>query len=253
MYNDQILQKIKNQNVKPISRNIFILRKVCIWFLLAISTVFGTYAFAFFFLKTLYIDYDNWHYFASSYNRFLIANIPLIWVVLFIVSLLLVYYLFKKTNKGYKYSIVFIGAGSLILSFTLGVILAKILVQREYFIDKFENERVMSWTDPESGRLSGEILFTDKEYVLLRDIKDDVWNVSTIYLLENSKEVLQNTKLVSIVGKYDYENNFTACQIIPLNIDKMRFKPNRNNRPEVHTSEQNSFVDDICDFVINKK
>ncbi|MBC7767038.1 hypothetical protein H7Y21_03540 [Arenimonas sp.] len=253
MYNDQILQKIKNDNVKPISRNIFLLRKVCIWFLLAISTVFGAYAFAFFFLKTLYIDYDNWHYFASSYNRFLISNIPLIWAVLFIVSLLLVYYLFKKTNKGYRYSIVFIGAGSLILSFTLGIILAKILAQKEYFTDKFENERVMSWTDPQSGRLSGEILFTNKDFILLRDIKDDVWNVNTVYLLENSKELLQNNQLVSIIGKYDYENNFTACQIIPLNIDKMRFKPNRNNRPEVHEIEQNIFVNDICDFVINKK
>ena len=87
----------------------------------------------------------------------------------------------------------------------------------------------------------------------MRDIKDDVWNVSTVYLLENSKEVLQNNQLLSIIGKYDYENNFTACQIMPLNIDKIRFKPNRNNRLEVRAYEENSFVDDICDFVINGK
>ncbi|MBC7981580.1 hypothetical protein H7X65_00720 [Candidatus Parcubacteria bacterium] len=239
--------------MKPISRGVFLFRKVSIWFLLAISTIFGAYAFAFFFLKTLYIDYDNWHYFASSYNRFLIQNIPLIWMVLFMVSLALVFYLFKKTNKGYKYSIVFIGAGSLIISFSLGVALSKILAQRGYFIEEFENERVMNWTSPESGRLSGEVLFTDGEYILLRDIKDDVWNVNTMYLLDNSKEVLQNNQLISVIGKYDYENNFTACQIIPLNIDRMRFKPNPDNGPMMHPGQRNIFVDDICDVVINGK
>ncbi|MBC7981865.1 hypothetical protein H7X65_02200 [Candidatus Parcubacteria bacterium] len=253
MHSEQILQKIKNENLRPISRSVFLFRKVSIWFLLAISTIFGAYAFAFFFLKTLYIDYDNWHYFASSYNRFLIENIPLIWVVLFILSLLLIFYLFKKTNKGYKYSIVFIGAGSLIISFSLGVVLSKILAQKGYFIEEFENERVMNWTDPESGRLSGEVLFSDDQYILLRDIKDDVWNVNTIYLLDNSKEVLQNNQLVSVIGRYDYENNFTACQIIPLNIDKMRFKPNPKNRPGAHLNQDNSFVNDICDLVINGK
>ena len=253
MHNDQILQKIKDENIKPTSRNVFLFRKVSIWFLLAISTVFGAYAFAFFFLKTLYIDYDNWHYFASSYNRFLIDNIPLIWGVLFIVSLLLVFYLFKKTNKGYKYSILYIAAGSLIISFSLGVVLSKILAQKGYLIEQFENERVMNWTDPESGRLSGEVLFTNNEYILIRDIKDDVWNVNTTYLLENSREVLQNSQLISIIGRYDYENNFTACQIMPLNIDRMRFKPNSKNRLPFGAPHRNPFVDDICDVVINGK
>ena len=119
MNNNQIIQKIKEGNVKPISRNIFLLRKISIWFLLAISTIFGAYAFAFFFLKTMYIDFDNWNYFASSYNQFLIDNIPIIWVILFIISLLLVFYLFKKTNKGYKHSIVFVAVVSLITSFSL--------------------------------------------------------------------------------------------------------------------------------------
>lgn len=253
MDNEQIIQKIKNENIRPTSRNVFLFRKVSIWFLLAISTVFGAYAFAFFFLKTLYIDYDNWHYFSSSYNRFLVDNIPLIWAVLFVVSLLLVFYLFKKTNKGYKHSIVFIALGSLAISFSLGIALSKILAEKGYFIEQFENERLMNWTDPMSGKLSGEVLFVNAEYILLRDIKDDVWNVDTTYLLDNSKEVLQNSQLVSIIGKYDYEHNFTACQIMPLNIDKLRFKPNAKNRLPVHSVHNTEFVDDICDFVINRK
>ncbi len=247
------MQKIKEGNVRPISRSIFLLRKISIWFLLAISTIFGSYAFAFFFLKTLYIDFDNWNYFASSYNQFLISNIPIIWAILFIISLLLVFYLFKKTNKGYKYSIVFVAGISLIISFSLGIALSKVLAQRGYFLDQFENERLVNWTDPQSGRLSGEVLFIDRQYMLIRDIQDGVWNVNTSYLLDNSKEVLQNNQLISIAGRYDYQNNFTACQIIPLNIDKIRFKPNSNNGLRPSINKNNSFVSDICDFVINRK
>jgi hypothetical protein len=253
MNNDQIIQKIKTDNLKPISKNVFLFRKISIWFLLAISTVFGAYAFAFFFLKTLYIDFDNWHYFASSYNMFLIDNIPYIWAGLFVISLLLVFYLFKKTNKGYRYSVVFIGAGSVVMSFSLGIGLSKILAQKGYFTERFDSERVMNWTNPQSGRLSGEILFIEDEYILLRDIKDDVWNVNVSYVLDNSRGLLQNNQLISIVGKYDYENNFTACQIMPLNVDKIRFKPNAGNRTVLNIHKDNSFVNDICDFVINAK
>jgi hypothetical protein len=251
MHNDQIIQKIKSENLKPISKKVFLFRKVSIWFLFAITTVFGAYAFAFFFLKTLSIEFDNWHYLNNSYNWFLVENIPIIWIILFIFSLLLMFYLFKKTNKGYKYSIVYVGAGSVIISFFLGVVLAKTLAYNGLLIDRFENETIINWTNPESGRLSGEVLFVNNDYVLIRDIKDGVWNVNIDYILDNSRQVLQDYQVVSIVGKYDYENNFTACQIIPLNIDKMRFKPNPVNKYNKKMDQNNDFVKDICDFVIN--
>lgn len=251
MQNNQIIQKIKNENLKPISRKIFLFKKVSIWFLFAITTVFGAYAFAFFFLKIISIDFDNWNYFNNSYNGFLMENIPIIWIILFVFSLILMFYLFKQTNRGYKYSIIFVGASSVLISFILGGVLAKTLAYKGLLVDRFENERIMNWTNPESGRLSGEVLFIDNGYILIRDIKDDVWNINIDYILDNSKQVLQDHQVISIIGKYDYENNFTACQIMPLNIDKMRFKPNPMNRFNRDVHNNNNFVKDICDFVIN--
>jgi hypothetical protein len=180
-------------------------------------------------------------------------NIPIIWVILFIFSLLLMFYLFKKTNKGYKHSILFIGVGSLTISFLLGAVLAKTLAYQGSLVGRFENERVMDWTNPESGRLSGEVLFVNNEYALIRDIADEVWNVDIGYILDNSKQVLLDYQVVSVVGKYDYENNFTACQVIPLNVYKIGFKPNPDNRFNRVKNKENRFVKDICDFVINSK
>lgn len=160
------------------------------------------------------------------------------------------FYLVKKINKGYKYSIIYLSAVSLTISFLLGGILAKTLAYRGLLIDRFENENVLNWTNPESGRLSGEVLFTDKNYVLIRDIKDNVWNVDIGYVLDNSKQVLRDNQVVSIIGKYDYKNNFTACQIMPLNIDKLRFKPNPGNKSNRNINSDNYFVKEICDFVI---
>ncbi len=247
---NEIIQKIKNKNIKPIPRNIFLFKKLYIWFLFTITTIFGAYTFAFFFLKILSIEFNNWYYFNNSYNGFLIENIPIIWIILFIFSLFMMFYLVKKINKGYKYSIVYLGAVSLTISFLLGGILAKTLAYRGLLIDRFENENVLNWTNPESGRLSGEVLFTDNNYVLIRDIKDNVWNVDIGYVLDNSKQVLRDNQIVSIIGKYDYENNFTACQIMPLYIDKLRFKPNPGNKSNRNINSDNYFVKEICDFVI---
>ena len=110
MNNEQIIQKIKDQNLRPTSKRFFLFKKISIWFLFSMSTIFGAYTFAFFFLKTLYIDFKNWHYLSNSYNIFLIENIPIIWITLFIISIVFMFYLFKKTNKGYKYSIFFIAS-----------------------------------------------------------------------------------------------------------------------------------------------
>lgn len=252
MNNDQIIQKIKNENLKPISRYIFLFRRVSVWFLLALSTIFGAYAFAFFFLKTLYIDFENWEYFADSYNMFLIENIPIIWVLLFVISLILIFYLFKKTNRGYKHSILLIGSISLIISFILGTLLSKTFYGN-VLMERFENERTVDWTNPISGRLSGEVLFVDDKYVLVRDIQDDVWNVDTSYLLDNSKYILFNNQMISIIGKYDYENNFTACQILPFDIDINRFRPNPLNKTVGKVNRNNYLVKSVCDFVINSR
>lgn len=252
MNNDQIIQKIKNENVKPISKYIFLFRKISVWFLLALSTMFGAYAFAFFFLKTLYIDFDNWEYFADSYDTFLMDNIPLIWAILFVVSLLLMFYLFKKTNKGYRYSIIFIGSTSLAISFVLGIVLSKTFYGN-MLIERFEDEKAINWTNPKSGRLSGEVLFIDDNYVLVRDIQDDIWNVNTDYLLENSKDILANYPMISIIGKYDYANNFTACQVLPFDIDRNRFRPNPMNKIVERVNRNNDLVKSVCDFVINSK
>jgi hypothetical protein len=163
----------------------------------------------------------------------------------------MMFFLFKKTNRGYKHSIVFVGFLSIAVSFILGLALAKILSQRGILIEQFERERVMDWTNPKAGRLSGAVLLKDEDFIVLRDIQDDIWNVDTSHILDNSKDALENNEFVSIIGRYDYENNFTACQIIPLRMDRMRFRPDPKNRPGMMQEEVNTFASDICDFVIN--
>ena len=126
--------------------------------------------------------------------------------------------LFKNTHKGYRYSIFFITSMSLIVSFILGIGLAKVLAYKGDIINDFERDRIDRWTNPESGRLSGEVIYIDNDYILLRDIKNDVWNVYINYVPENSRQTLDNNTLISIIGRYDGDLNFTACQIMPLDL-----------------------------------
>jgi hypothetical protein len=251
MNNDQIIQKIKTENVQPISKNVFLVRKITVWLMFAVSTIFGAYAFAFFFLKTLYVDFDDWYYFSNTYNGFLFKNIPILWLMLFVLSILAMFLIFKKTGKGYRYSILFLAAISLVISFSLGLILSKVLAYKDFFTDRFENERFMDWTNPKSGRLSGEVLYINDQYIILRDIKDNIWNVDVRYLIEDSKQTLEQGQIVSIVGHYDFEGNFTACQVMPFHMNHMRFKPSHDIVFDQTQEESNDSVRDICNFVMN--
>ncbi len=252
MDNNQIIQKIKQENLKPISKNIFLLKRIIVWFLLFISTVFGAYSFAFFFLKTLFIDFDHWYFLSDSYDKFLMENIPIFWVILFTFSILSIYFLFKNTNKGYKYSILLIASSSLTVSFILGIALSKVLAQKGILTERFEQEMVMQWTNPNAGRISGEVLFVDNDYILVRDINDDLWNINIQYVLDESRDVLRNDQLVSIIGRLDYDNNFTACQIMPFDMDKRKFRPNPG--PKTYNEmRENQITKDICNFVINQR
>lgn len=254
MNNHEIIEKIKKEHIKPTSRLIFMFKKSLMWFLLIITTVFGAYSFAFFFLKTLYIDFVNWKYIFDSYDSFLLANIPFIWIFLCLLSLYTVSVLFSKTEKGYKYPIYYVASLSIIISFVLGLGLAKFFAYKGILIERFEEEKVMHWFMPDSGFLSGEIIFKNDDYILIRDIHNDVWNVNMEYVLDNSKLIAEQYPLITIIGKYDYAYNFTACQIIPLDMPHKRFKPrpDKEFRPAKNI-DRSMISSEICDFVINKK
>ncbi len=254
MNNDQIIQKIKEENLKPISKSIFILRKVVVWFLLIMATLFGAYTFAFLFLKLLYIDFDNWFYLADSYDHFLIENLPLIWIILFVFSITSIFILFKKTGRGYKHSILMIALTSILISFILGIFLSKVLISRNLLIERFEQERMMKWTNPNEGRISGEMIFMDNDYMLIRDIRDDLWNVDIQYILDDSRQVIENDQLISIIGRPGEGNNFVACQILPLDMNKDHFRPNSKgfSYKNIDNFIENKINKDICDFVIKQ-
>ena len=173
MNNDKIIQKIKEDNIKPISKSVFMFKRILIWSLLFMTTLFGIYTFALFFLKILFVDFDKWYFLSDTYDDFIIDNIPFIWLSLFCISLFTVFFLIRKTDKGYRYSLLLIFTSSLFVSMLLGLSLSKILARQNIFIQKLHDEKMMKWTNPEDGRIIGEVLYKDsqKKYLLIRDIK----------------------------------------------------------------------------------
>ncbi len=257
MNNDKIIQKIKEENIKPISKSIFLFKKIIIWSLIFITTIFGIYTFALFFLKILFIDFDKWYFLSDTYDDFIIDNIPFIWLSLFCISIFTIFFLIRKTNKGYKYSILLISTSSLIISIILGLSLSKILAKQNIIMQKLHDEKMIKWTNPEGGRIMGEVLYKDlqKQYLLIRDINDSVWNVDISYILDDSEYLIDNNQVVSIIGRFDYDGNFTACQILSMDIPKDRFNPNPQNIDKVFLQKKhgkNRLTQEICDFVINK-
>ncbi len=262
MNKDQIIQKIKQENIKPKPKYFFIFKKVLTWILLTITTIFGSYAFAFLFLKLFFIDFKYWYFFSDSYDKFIFYNLPLIWIALFIISLYLISYLFTKTSHGYRYSLFVIGIISIFVSMLLGIFLAKYIANTDSMMHNLERERIERWHKPRSGLLLGEIILKEDKYLLLQDTHNKLWNIDIENILDDSKQVLEHDQPVSVIGMYKNDQYFTACQILPFNTDEddilgfeydfIEYSP---VKPDIDIMNQynSRVIKDICDFVINTK
>lgn len=262
MNTEKIIQKIKENNLKPKSKYLFMLKKILTWILLITTTVFGSYAFAFLFLKLFFIDFQYWYLFSDSYDKFIFYNLPLIWIALFIISLYLISYLFTKTSHGYRYSLFVIGVISIFISMFLGVFLAKYIANTDSLIHNLEKERKERWYKPRSGLLLGEIILKEDKYLLLQDTHNKLWNINIENILNDSKQVLVHDQPISVIGMYQDDKYFTACQILPFNTDEDNifdiddsFVENDTEIAGIDTINQynSRVIKEICDFVINTK
>lgn len=255
MNQDKIMQQIKKNNIKPISRGYFIFVRVLVWLLFLTVTMLGALFFATAFFKSLFLDFTNWSYVDTSLPLYIVNALPFAWFVLFVLFIFLIPVILRKTQTGYRYSRVLVIVLSLLGSIVLGLVFVRIFFTNTALGQSVARDYVMEWSMPGSGRLAGEIVFKDskKEFIVLRSFDNNYWDISTGSLLPASQEILKQNKYIRIVGALKDEDSFTACQILPLDIDPKNYnltidkiEPNQ----KVNTVKT---IKDICSFVLDAK
>ncbi len=255
MEEDKILNKILTENIKPISKRYFLIKRYGVMVFGLLITILGAVVFAKIFASILVSGWEYWDYVYDSFGSFLYAAMPLMWILLLVVFTFLTPFILEKTAHGYRYKKIILVLFSILTSIVLGILILKVGAYsgaNKYFTNSTEERETSLWVRPNQGRLAGKITLRATDSVILEDYHGKVWAVDVTNLLPASKQVSENSEQVRIVGVEVDENTFIACQVMPLDISSDLNLENPKESLEIRDLKSNSIINDVCNSVLNR-
>lgn len=225
-FDEKLIAKIKNAKLFPKPRWQFLLKNYVIWVSGILALIIGALAVSVMIYLLKYNDWDIYYQTKKSFLEFFILTLPYFWFIFLSIFVFIVFYNFKHTEKGYRYSSFLLASVSVILSIFLGVIffttgvgekLDDVLGRQAPFYDSVFNRHVDFWSQPADGRLSGMIISqSDKTEFLLIDRSQEEWLIEAENAKSHSGEEIVVGQPINLLGREDGENIFRVDEILPV-------------------------------------
>ncbi len=218
---NSVLEKIHQNKIHPITRKYFAIREVCLWIPGIFVTLLGGFAFGGIIFNSLHSSMSYREFIEPQPLPFLIRELPVIWIIAFLLFSLVIIKAFRQTKSGYKYSAPVILGVSVLASFVVGIVLVQVDEHYENPLLRFPTEYTQRsiWFNPADGRLVGMISRTGDEHFVLTDSNQKVWNLNMTEIPNISEFVLMDPS-VRLIGKTQDEDTFLVCIVLPGKIEK---------------------------------
>lgn len=248
----KIMETIKKEKIKPKEKWFFILKKIGFWLVLTVVVLLGAVFLSLAILS--FSDYDLELFRAlqvGHYVRLLVFTAPYLWMLLLVGSILLSYFVFRKTKTGYRYSILLVAMVILLIVSALGVgaHVSKMNDRMERAISegvpplgRLAPPREQKFFRPEEGIISGRVIEKDDNKFKLQSPREDVWNVSydneTIYKQEDLEV---GGHVIVVVGEEIGEKEFMAKKIKRLR-GPGRMQKKGKGTMQIHNEKNKQFM-----------
>ncbi len=224
------LERIKESGIKPISKNIFNLKRVIFWAFVGMALIVGIVSFS----VTLSLLFNNdWDLYNKFGFNFILKTLPYFWFVCLMVFALLCEFYYRKTLLGYRHRVVTIVGIYIVLTIIFGSVLhffgmgeiiensfsKNIPAYRGFMFDKNE-----FWSQPEEGLISGKIISINNDLIKLVDYNNIVWIVNINNTFVGGRVKIEEGEIVKIIGYVDSNGFFIAEKIRPW----IGYKLNKN-------------------------
>ena len=100
---NEVIKKIKDNNIKPKPRWYFITKNYFIWSIFGISIILGSFAFSMVLFIIKQLDWDIYHYMGDSFLKTVFISLPYLWLIFLILFTGVAYYSFIHTKRGYRF------------------------------------------------------------------------------------------------------------------------------------------------------
>ena len=215
------LERIKEQGIKPISRNVFSIKKVLFWALVSVALVVSALTFS---LILSSIFNNDWDLYGKFGFNFILKTLPYFWFVSLAVFIIFGEYYYRKTLLGHRRDLVLVVGVYLLYTVFFGSLLYFVGID-DYIEQSLTNNipgsssfllnRHGIWLHPEEGFLSGEIMLIGDNEIQIIDTNDSIWIVSTKDALSHGKVKIEVGEKVKILGDKIDDSIFNAEEIRP--------------------------------------
>jgi hypothetical protein len=214
------LERIKESGIKPISKNIFNLKKVLFWSLVGFSVIIGAISFS----VTLSILFNNdWYLYNKFGFGYILKSLPYFWGISLVGLVILGEVYYRKISLGYRHRMITIVSVYIIFTVIFGFILYTIKVGEKIEQSLSQNisiyhavifDRDEFWKNPEQGLLAGRITEVNGNILKIIDSNNVVWFINISDAFVGNRVNIEIGEKIRIIGDVD-NNIFTAEQIRP--------------------------------------
>ena len=222
---DKLIQTIRQQNIRPLPKGYFILKKALVLALFAVTVLLGALAFAVILFSIQQTDFELLAHIKHSRLEFFLAVLPFFWIAALAGFTLAAMAGFRHTAKGYKFTTARLAGYSAALSILLGTLVFLAGGARRFerafdirvsLYESVQEKKIKIWSMPDAGYLSGTVETSSDSAFHLKDFNGRVWAVcygdsafiAPVVLIEPGEKV-------KIIGKLLQEGQFRADEIRP--------------------------------------
>jgi hypothetical protein len=253
-FDEQLLNSIKEKKMEPKPKWHFILKECLIWVAGILFLIVGAISFSLI-IRMIRLS-ELGRFSRINYNpfEFIFLIIPIFWLALLIGFIVIIYYDFKMTKKGYRYPAIVIALTVFFASAGLGVIFSGVgvgegvddIISRNApggLYNRVINPHVIFWSAPEEGRISGLVInIIDKNRFNILDIAKKEWTL----IEEDPKDIAGNSveigRPIRAIGKKISDSQFIVDEILPIDAGRGFFIRMRSAGPLPPPADNQMFL-----------
>jgi hypothetical protein len=219
-----LIEKIKEKQLKPLPRWLYLFKDTMLWILYILSTIFGSLAFSVILFVIQQVDFNIIGHMSHSWFELLLGLVPFLWIISLVICLLISVVSLKNSKKGYKLSALSLVGLATALSILIGTFffisgggkwLEDAFATNVSQYESMQERKMKVWSMPEDGSLSGTILSAGDETFELEDFKGKSWMIDYKDADIVPAVVIIDGEKIKMTGNMTSDATFKADKIRP--------------------------------------
>lgn len=219
----KILKEIEVQQIRPLSKSLFVLRRVLIVVALVLTILLGafTISLALFAIRSESMEMQR----GIGFLSVAADRLPLLLSISGILFSVMGVLIYRKTRHGYRARAHRIVAAILLTTVLGGLFFyeTNAVFQGHRFLmqhvpryqSAMHHYRANLWNQPQQGRIAGVIVSTEWDFFLLKDFQGREWEVDDVDAHWRIRQMREAGDSVKVMGVLREDSAFDAHHVIP--------------------------------------